>query len=195
MSSDTRSEGEVTRLLIRLREGDREALDRVIPIVYEELRRIAHRRLSGERLGRTLGTTGLIHEAFLRLVELDRIEWRDRAHFLAISARLMRRILIDYALAQRAAKRGGDRRPVPLEPEAALVTAEDVSIDRETLIALDRALDRLAERSERQARVVEHRFFAGMDVGETAEALHVSSATVKRDWAVARAWLHRELGT
>jgi DNA-directed RNA polymerase specialized sigma24 family protein len=170
---DTTEPGEVTPLLAQASRGDRDAVDRLVPILYDELRRIAHARMRGERTGHTLETTALVHEAYLELAGLDRMEWRSRAHFLAVAARAMRRVLIDHAVERRAQKRGGPgARAVPL----------------------DEALHRLAATSERQCRVVECRFFAGMSVEETAEALDLSPATVKRDWTVARAWLHRELG-
>lgn len=181
-------QGEVTRLLEAWSGGDRSALKRLIPLVYDELRRIAHRELSREAPGHTLSTTALVHEAYLKLVQLDRIDWQNRAHFFAIGARAMRRILVDYAVRRKSLKRGGGRTPLPLD-EAAAVTEEDL----DTLLALDEALGRLEARKERYGRVVECRFFGGMSVEETAEALGVSPATVKRDWATARAWLNREL--
>lgn len=181
-------QGEVTRLLEAWSSGDRSALKRLIPLVYEELRRIAHRELSREAPGHTLSTTALVHEAYLKLVQLDRIDWKNRAHLFAIAARSMRRILVDYAVRRKAGKRGGGRVPLPLD-EAAAVTEEDL----DSLLALDEALRRLEAREERYGRVVECRFFGGMSVEETAEALGVSPATVKRDWTTARAWLNREL--
>ncbi|HEX2779483.1 MAG TPA: sigma-70 family RNA polymerase sigma factor [Gemmatimonadaceae bacterium] len=184
---------EVTRLLALASRGDRDAVDRLVPILYEELRRIAHQRMRGERVGHTLETTALVHEAYLELAGLDRMEWQSRAHFLAVAARAMRRVLIDHAVARNAQKRAGKLQAVPLDevPDLALVSGQRA----DELLALDEALDRLAGVSERQARVVECRFFAGMSVEETAEALGTSPATVKRDWTVARAWLYRELGT
>jgi RNA polymerase sigma-70 factor, ECF subfamily len=184
--------GEVTRLLAQASRGDRDAVDRLVPILYDELRRMAHRRMRGERVGHTLDTTALVHEAYLELAGLDRMEWRDRAHFLAVAARAMRRVLIDYAVQRRAQKRDGGRRPVPLDEVEDLLALSGHRADE--LLALDEALRRLDAVSERQCRVVECRFFAGMSVEETAEALGTSPATVKRDWTVARAWLHRELG-
>ena len=184
--------GEVTRLLAQASRGDRDAVDRLVPILYDELRRIAHRRMRRERVGHTLGTTALVHEAYLELAGLDRMEWRDRAHFLAVAARAMRRVLIDYAVQRRAQKRDGGRRAVPLDEVEDILTLSGQRADE--LLALDEALRRLDAVSERQCRVVECRFFAGMSVEETAEALGTSPATVKRDWTVARAWLHRELG-
>jgi len=160
------------------------------PLVYEELQQIAHRQLGREKPGQTLQATGLVHEAFAKFAGLDRIELNDRGHFFALSARLMRQVLIDYAKQRQAVKRKGAK--VELR-------AEDVSseagprVDVESLIDLDRALEKLAAFSERQTRVVECRFFGGLSVEETAEALDISVATVKRDWQVARAWLNREL--
>ena len=184
--------GVVTRLLARASDGDREAVDRLMPILYDELHRIAHLRMRGERSAHTLGTTALVHEAYLELAGLDRMEWRDRAHFLAVAARAMRRVLIDYAVQRGAQKREGARQAVPLDDVADFLLAG--GHDEHDVLGLDEALTRLAAISERQCRVVECRFFAGMSVEETAEALHMSPATVKRDWTVARAWLHRELG-
>jgi RNA polymerase sigma factor (TIGR02999 family) len=180
--------GEITRLLEAAEAGDGEAFHRLVPVVYHELRRIAHRQLAGERPDHTLDTGALVHEAYLKLVDLERIEWRGRAHFFAAAAGAMRRILIDHAHARRARKRGGGARPVTLE------RIEIPSHDTlEELLELDRALERLAALDGRQARVVECRFFAGMTIEETAEALGVSPMTVKRDWTAARAWLNREL--
>ena len=187
----TTDSGDVTRLLAQASHGDAGAVDRLVPILYEELRRLAHLRMRGERPGHTLGTTALVHEAYLDLAGLDRMTWRDRAHFLAVAARAMRRVLIDHAEARDAQKRGGGQRAITLDEEAELVLGGGSRADE--LLALDEALVRLAAVSERQCRVVECRFFAGMTVEETAEALHTSPATVKREWTVARAWLHREL--
>jgi RNA polymerase sigma factor (TIGR02999 family) len=161
-----------------------------MPVVYHELRRIAHAQLRGERPGHTLNTTALVHEAYLKLVGVDRVEWRDRAHFYATAAGAMRRILIDYARARKRVKRGGeDTVQVPL------VEALDVAVERsEDLLALDEALTRLETQNQRQGRVVECRCFAGLSVEETAAALGISPATVKRDWDFSRAWLNRELG-
>lgn len=183
--------GEVTRLLALASHGDREAVDRLVPILYDELRRIAHLRLRGERAGHTLETTALVHEAYLEIAGLERIEWQGRAHFLAIAARAMRRVLIDHAVSRGAKKREAQANAIPLDDALDVVLVAGPQADE--LLALDDALQRLAAASERQARVVECRFFAGMSVEETAEALGTSAATVKRDWTVARAWLHREL--
>lgn len=180
--------GEVTRLLAAVSAGDEGAWEDLFPLVYERLRDIARRQLRGERAGHTLATTDLVHEAYLALVRIDRIDWSDRAHFLAIAARAMRRVLINYALARAAQKRGGGARRTAVDIDALPAPGTD-----EQMLALDEALRRLEQRNERYGRVVECRFFAGMSIEETAEALSVSPATVKRDWTLARAWLHREL--
>jgi RNA polymerase sigma factor (TIGR02999 family) len=164
-------------------------LDDVFPAVYDELRRLAHRHLRGERTGHTLGTTALVHEAYLELSKLDHIKWPGRPYMLAAASRAMRRILIDFAVARRAQKRGGGVTAEPLEDAMVMAVSRG-----DELLALDEALGRLAAVNERYARVVECRFFGGMSVEETAEALGTSAATVKRDWSMARAWLNRELG-
>ncbi len=179
---------DVTALLRASTDGDREALDTLLPMLYEDLRRMAHRRLRAERTGHTLGTTGLLHETYLKLVKIDRIRYRDRAHFFAIAARAMRWVLVSYANRRKTAKRGGGLREVPLDD--AIEVARERS---EELLALEEALRRLETEDPRPVRVVECRFFGGMSIEETAEALDVSPATVKRDWTMARAWLHREL--
>lgn len=166
-----------------------DTVDRLVPLTYAELRQIAHHHLRRERQGHTIDTTALVHEAYLRLAPLDSMEWQGRTHFLAMAARAMRRVLVDYAKQRGAQKRGGGRSRVELQPWMVMVD------DRgEDLLALDDALERLASLDERQCRVVECRFFAGMTIAETAEALQVSVATVKRDWTHARAWLNRALG-
>jgi RNA polymerase sigma factor (TIGR02999 family) len=182
------SPDEISNLLIAWNEGDRAALDRLFPIVYRELRRIAHRQLRGERAGHTLSTTALVHEAYFKLVQLDRIQWQNRAQFFAIAARAMRRILVDYALARRRKKRGGGQPALSLDDVIVMVNTQ-----ADELLAVDQALQRLEAIDARHARVVECRVFAGLSVEETAEALDISPATVKRDWALARAWLNREL--
>lgn len=177
----------ITDLLIQLRGGNPEAMDRLFSLVYEELRRIAHQRLRAERPGHTLGTTGLVHETYLKLVDRTRVEWRDRAHFFAVAAQAMRRILVASARRYRALRRGGGLRRVPLTEEAA-------DAERgETLLALDEALQRLAALNGRLSQVVECRYFAGFTEEETAEALGVTTRTVERDWAKARGWLFLEL--
>ena len=160
-----------------------------VPLVYDDLRRIAARKLRAERQGHTLSATALVHEAWLELTKLNRITWQNRSHFLAIAAQAMRRILIDHAIARSRQKRGGGQAPVPLNDEVwALAETRG-----DELLALDEALVRLAAMNERQGRIVECRFYGGMSVEETADTLSVSPATVKREWATARAWLNREL--
>ena len=178
----------MTEVLQRISGGDPGAVDRLLPLVYDELRALARRELRRERSDHTLQPTALVHEAYLKLARLDRLEWRDRAHFFGAAAGTMRRVLVSHARRKRAEKRGGGAKAVPLENVvlAARERPEDV-------LALDEALARLADLDSRQAQVVECRFFAGMSVPETAEALGVSPATVKRDWTAARAWLNREL--
>jgi RNA polymerase sigma factor (TIGR02999 family) len=178
----------VTQALVALSDGDRSALDRLLPLVYDHLRGIAERELRRERPGHTLTPTGLVHEAYLKLVQLDRINWRGRAHFFGACAQAMRRILISYARMKKAGKRGAGSEHVPIDD--VMVAAQSRPGD---LIALDDALTRLEEMSERQARIVECRFFAGMGVEETSAALGISPATVKREWTAARAWLNKEL--
>ena len=179
--------GGVTELLIDWSKGNRGALDRLMPLVYNELRGIARRHLSLEAQPQTLQSTALVHEAYMRLVDQNRVEWRDRAHFFAVSARLIRRILLDHARARRAQKRGGGVPKLSLE-DVATPARQDVDI-----IALDQALDALAQLDAAQAEVVELRFFAGLTIAETAEALGISTATVERDWITAKAWLFSHL--
>jgi RNA polymerase sigma factor (TIGR02999 family) len=169
--------------------GAASRLDDVFPAVYEELKRVAHRHLRGERTGHTLGTTALVHEAYIELAKLDHVRWPGRPYMLAAASKAMRRILIDYAVARRAQKRGGGIDAEPLDDAVAMAISRG-----DELLALDEALDRLTGVNERYGRVVECRFFGGMSVEETAEALGTSAATVKRDWTLARAWLNRELG-
>ena len=180
--------GEVTRLLAAMAAGDRSAFDGLFPMVYDELRGIAHHHLRGERAGQTLTTTDLVHEAYFSLVGIDRVSWADRAHFLAVAARAMRRVLINRAEARGAQKRGGQRQQAPLDVDSLPTEMPD-----EQMLALDEALCLLEARNERYGRIVECRFFAGMSIEETATVLSISPATVKRDWVLARAWLHREL--
>lgn len=182
------SKSEVTQLLARFRLGDRDAQSQLVPLVYAELRRMAHIRLRRERRDHTLGPTALVHEVFLRLTAGNQPEWEDRVHFFAVAGRLMRQILVDYARQHRARKRGGSRERVPLGEE--LVFSEGKS---DELLVLDEALSRLAEQDERQSRIVEMKFFGGLNVEEIAEVLQVSPRTVKREWTVARAWLHQEI--
>jgi RNA polymerase sigma factor (TIGR02999 family) len=179
----------VTQMLAEWSDsGDREALDKLMPIVYEELRRQAARYLKHERQGHTLQTTALVHEAYVRLIDQAGVRWQNRAHFYGIAAEMMRRILVDHARKRNAAKRGGDAVKVTLNEE--VQPAAEQNLD---LIAVDEALNRLAALDQQQARVVELRFFGGLNVEETAEVLGISDRTVKRDWSVARAWIRREL--
>jgi len=180
--------GEVTRLLAAISAGDRDAWDALFPLVYERLQSIAHRQLRGERTGHTLATSDLVHEAYFSLVGIEAVSWTNRVHFMAMAARAMRRVLIDHARARGMQKRGGWRDQASLDVDA---LPADVPDDR--LLFLDDALLRLEARNERYGRIVECRFFAGMSIEETAKALAISPATVKRDWMVARAWLHKEL--
>lgn len=178
----------MTQLLLEWSSGDRAALDRLMPLVYGELRRLAAGHLARERRDHTLQPTALVNEAFLRLVDQRRIQWQGRAHFLALAATLMRQLLISHARKHRAGKRGGGRLCVTLHDWDAVVEARDVK-----LVALDEALSSLAALDSRQARIVELRFFGGLTVEEAAAVLGVSPATVKLDWSLARAWLLREL--
>ncbi len=181
-------EHDITGLLLAWRAGDRDALDRLFPLVYEELRGIAHRQLRGEHPERSLGTTGLVHEAYLKLVDQTRVQWVDRAHFFAVAARAMRRILVDQARRRGALKRGG-------APKRVSLSDVPVAIEQraDTLVALDEALTELAGVDERLSRVVECRFFGGLTEEETAEALGVTARTVRRDWTKAKGWLQRAL--
>lgn len=186
---EAQTRGQITRLLLDWDgAGERDSMDRLLPLVYDELHRIAHRHLALEHVGHTLVTTALVHEAYLRLVDQTRVRWVDRSHFFAVAARVMRRVLVDYARRYRAAKRGAGARPVDLD--AVEVPLAERS---ESLIALDEALERLADLNPRLSRIVECRFFAGMTEEETAEALGVTERTVRRDWVKARGWLSREL--
>ena len=178
---------DVSALLRAWSDGDQLALAQLTPIVYDELRRLARYYMKGERAGHSLQTTALVNEAYLRLVDYKRMHWQDRAHFLAVSAQAMRRILVDHAR-RRNMKRGADAEHVSLDAAAVLCT------DRaDDFVSLDDALTALAERAPRKAQVVELRFFGGLSVDETAEVLHVSSITVMREWKSAKAWLYREL--
>jgi len=179
---------EVTELLVRWRSGDREALDSLLPLVYDELRRIAFRSLQNERPGHTLQSTALVNEAYVRMVAQNLPEWQNRAHFFAVAAQLMRQILVDHARTRRASKRGGDASRVSLDEARGHAVVTDVDV-----VALDDALKELAQMDPQQSRVVELKFFAGLSNEEAAEVLKVSPSTVKRDWASARAWLFREL--
>jgi RNA polymerase sigma factor (TIGR02999 family) len=182
------SPNEVTGLLESWSHGDQAALDRLIPLVHDELRHLAHRYMSRERAGHTLQTTALVNEAYVRLVDQRNVQWQNRAHFFAVAAQVMRHILIDHARTQTRAKRGGDAQHVSLE-DAQLMSPERAS----ELLTLDEALKELAEIDERRSRVVELRYFGGLSIEETAEVLKVKPITVSRDWRWAKAWLFRAL--
>jgi RNA polymerase sigma factor (TIGR02999 family) len=182
----TSTSRDITGLLLAWNNGDEAALEELTPLVYQELHRLARRYMGRERAGHTLQTSALVNEAYLRLIDWKNVRWQNRAHFFAVSAKLMRRILVDFARANAYAKRGGGAPHLDLEAVAV------VSPDRETdIVALDEALTSLAALSPRQSQVVELRFFGGLSLEETAEVLKVSIGTVRRDWSLARAWLHR----
>jgi RNA polymerase sigma factor (TIGR02999 family) len=181
---------EVTQLLVDWSNGNQAALEKLTPLVYAELHRLAHRYMGREDAGHTLQTTALVHEAYIRLIDQRSMRWQNRAHFFAIAAQLMRRILVDYARSRGCAKRGGGTERISLEAEAGEVVSHELGAD---LVSLDDALISLAEIDPRRSRVVELRFFGGLNVEETAEVLKVSSDTVMRDWNLARAWLYREM--
>jgi RNA polymerase sigma factor (TIGR02999 family) len=188
--SAKQTHGALTQLLIAWSQGDANALEQLTPLVYAELRKLAHRYMNRERAGHTLQTTAVVHEAFLRLIGNPQENWQNRAHFYAIAAQMMRRILVDYARANLRAKRGGEITRIALEDIDAPVTAPALNPD---IIALDEALEKLAQIDPRRSRVVELRFFGGLGVEETARVLQVAPDTVVRDWRVAKAWLFRYL--
>ena len=179
---------DVTALLLDWRGGDEKAIERLLPLVHGELRRLARRQMAGERPGHVLQATALVNEVYLRLVDVRRVQWQDRAHFFAMAGRLMRRVLVDFARAQKNQKRGGELHRVTLDQN--LLVADN---SPEDLIAIDDALRALSDEYERKAQVVELRFFGGLSVEETAEALGISPETVMRDWKFAKNWLLREL--
>ena len=180
---------QITQLLNQWSNGDAEVLDDLLPLVYKELRRQASSYLRRERSNHTLQPTALINEAYLKLIDQSDVKWQNRAHFFAIAAQAMRRILVDYARERKREKRGGAAENLPLE-EALTIVSQEKSID---LVALDDALDKLAKFDERQAKVVELRYFSGLSIDETAEVLNVSNVTIRRDWNMAKAWLHQEI--
>ena len=186
MSAD--SSEPVSELLVRWKHGEQEALQALLPMVYDELRRLAHRHLQAERAGHTLQSTALVHEAYLRLVDQEPLRLDNRAHFFAVASHLMRQILVDYARKRRAAKRGADNLTLTLDEAIALPGKRELD-----LVALDDALNKLAALDARQSRIVEMRFFGGLSIEEMADALGVSSATVERHWRIARVWLFQEL--
>jgi RNA polymerase sigma-70 factor (ECF subfamily) len=185
---------DLTGLLIEWREGNRAALDRLTPLVYDEIRRIAHRYVQREREGHTLQTTALVNEAYLRLAGKQQINWQNRAHFFAVTAQVMRHILIDYARRRHYVKHGGEAQRIAFDE--ALATEEAVLMTKPRaveLLALDEALNELAKFDPRKSRVVELRYFGGLSLDETAEVLEVSPMTVRRDWRVAKAWLFKRM--
>lgn len=179
---------EVTQLLLDWSNGDKTALDKLMPLIYDELRRLAHRYMSRERAGHTMQTTALVNEAYVRLVNRQNVHWQDRAHFFAIAAELMRTILVDHARSHATAKRGGGTRKFTLD-EALIVSQERAA----EVVALDEALKELALIDPKQSRIVELRFFGGLTIEETGEVLDLSAATIKREWNTAKAWLYHEL--
>jgi len=185
MASDS---AKVTRLLLEWGEGNQQALEALVPLIYKELRNLAHNFLYRERPGHTLQTTALVHEAYLKLIDQNDARWQNRAHFFAIAAQAMRRILIDSARKHAAAKRGGPQEKLSLDEVADIALEPDIN-----LLKLDEALHELAKIDPRQSRIVELRYFGGLTIEETAEVISVSPATVKREWMMARAWLHQEI--
>ena len=185
------TEGSVTQLLRRYNQGDKAAANEVIPLLYDDLRRLAHQRLRAERPGHTLGTTALVNECYLRLVQNRQLAAEDRNDFLAIASQTMRRVLVDYARTRHRQKRGGDQAQVPLEEADSFLSDREA----EEVLGLDSALEKLGHADARAARVVELRFFGGLSLDETAEVLGVSAKTVQRTWLAARAWLRKEIGS
>ena len=184
----THSPKEITQLLVAWGEGDASALEQLTPLVYEELHRLARHYMRNERPGHTLQSSALVNEAYIRLIDWKNVHWKNRAHFYGVSARLMRQILVDFARSRDYLKRGGGAQFVPVD-DAKLMLADKGS----EIVALDEALDTLAKLDARQSKIVELRFFLGLSVEETAQTLGVSEGTVRRDWSLARAWLHREM--
>jgi RNA polymerase sigma factor (TIGR02999 family) len=184
----TQTQADVTRLLINWTNGDKTALEALMPMVYGELHRLAKRYLRRERSDHTLQSTALVHEAYLRLVDQKGVQWQNRAHFFAVAAQMIRRILVDHARTHNAEKRGGGACKLALDEAIAVPQRRDLN-----LVALDEAIDGLAAIDPQQGRIVELRFFGGLSIEETSEVLNISPATVKRDWAVAKAWLYRDL--
>jgi RNA polymerase sigma factor (TIGR02999 family) len=184
----TQTQADVTRLLVNWTNGDKKALEALMPMVYGELHRLARRYLRRERSDHTLQSTALVHEAYLRLVDQKGVQWQNRAHFFAVAAQMIRRILVDHARTHNAEKRGGGACMLALDEAIAVPQRRDLN-----LVALDEAINGLAAIDPQQGRIVELRFFGGLSIEETAEVLSISPATVKRDWAVAKAWLYRDL--
>jgi RNA polymerase sigma factor (TIGR02999 family) len=194
MTKDGLTEQDLTGLLIEWRQGDEAALDKLTPLVYDEIRRIAHRYLQRERVGHTLQTTALVNEAYIRLAGSQNVAWQNRSHFFAVTAQVMRHILIDHARRRNYVKHGGEARQVAFEEAVAGPDATLMSQPRAAeLLALDEALDELAKLDPRKSRVVELRYFGGLSLDETAEVLEVSQMTVRRDWRAAKAWLYKRV--
>jgi len=187
-SSEPEGPQEVTHLLIDWSNGDQNAFEKLVPLVYGELRRLAARHLARERSNHTLQSTAVVHEAYLRLIDQKRVQWKNRAQFFGVASQMIRRILVDHARSHQAAKRGSGAIKLSLDEAIAVPGGKDLD-----LVALDDALKSLAEMDEQQARIVELRFFGGLSIEETAEVVGISPATVKRDWALSKAWLYREL--
>lgn len=187
--------GDVTTILLRMKSGDKSAADELVPLVLAELHNLAQAYLRGERAGHTLQPTALVNEAFLKLADCRGMDWQNRAHFIGVTASLMRRVLVDYSRRARAVKRGGRQFASPASIELANVGGPNDSMPIEDIIALDDALKTLEQVSPRQRQIVELRYFGGLDLEETAEVLGVSTMTVKRDWAATRAWLRIRLGS
>jgi RNA polymerase sigma factor (TIGR02999 family) len=185
----TASERDITALLLQWRDGDQQALNQLTPLIYDKLRQMAARHLRAQRLPNTLQCTELVHEAYLTLIDQRRVKWQDRAHFFAITSRMIRLILVDHARRRNALKRGGGRTLLALDESIA--PPDRTNVD---LVALDEALERLSNLDQQQGRIVELRFFGGLSIEATAKFLAISPSTVKRDWNVARAWLYHELG-
>ncbi len=190
MTTTAPSSPDLTDLLLEWQQGDSGALDKLTPLVYDELRRIAHRYMQQERGGHTLQTTALVHEAYVRLVGGQKIEWQNRAHFYGVVAQVMRHVLIDHARRLQRTKHGGDAQRISLEDVAVMPHAR-----ADELLALDEALDELARLDPRKARVVELRYFGGLSIEETADVLDISAMTVRRDWRAAKAWLYTQVGS
>jgi len=189
-SLDSRSPSQISELLVRWSQGEAAAREKLVPLVYEELRRLARRYLGNQSRRHTLQSADLVHEAYLRLIDRSSLHCQDRVHFFAVAARIMRGILVDHARMHRAAKRGGGA--ITLVLDEAVAVSQKAGVD---LIALDDALTRLAALDARQSDIVELRFFGGLSIEDTSQALGISSATVKREWATARLWLHKALGS
>jgi RNA polymerase sigma-70 factor (ECF subfamily) len=188
ISMDAPPREQITQMLVDWGNGDQTALEKLTPLVYDELHRLARRYMGRERPGHPLQASALVNEAYIRLIDWKNVQWQNRAHFFAVSAQLMRRILVDFARSRNYAKRSGAALNIPIEETTAISREKSVDV-----VAVDEALESLTRLNERQGRVVELRFFAGLELDEVAEVLNVSVGTVRRDWSLARAWLHREL--